>query len=84
MADCLHLKSCRRLCKISESNNNKKLVRGCNENCSAYVSEQEIRDIFNAMKERLPSTLTDSGGYRWFIDDAIENLKESVIAEITE
>lgn len=31
--DCIHLHACRRLTKLFKINN-----RGCNENCSAYVS----------------------------------------------
>lgn len=35
--DCIHLKACRRLSKIAKSQG-KTFTRGCNDNCSAYVS----------------------------------------------
>ncbi len=34
--DCIHLKACRRLCKMHNLRN-----RGCNENCTAYESESD-------------------------------------------
>ena len=33
MKDCIHIKACRRLCKIANIKN-----RGCNDRCTAYVS----------------------------------------------
>ena len=38
--DCIHLKACRRLSKIA-IDNNKRFTRGCNENCSAYISGEQ-------------------------------------------
>ena len=37
MEDCLHLKACRRLCKkVKNENFGVSVLRGCNEECSAY------------------------------------------------
>lgn len=37
--DCIHLKACRRLCRLAEAQTGEILTRGCNERCTAYQTE---------------------------------------------
>lgn len=39
--DCMHLKACRRLCKIAKKELKKTLVRRCDETCTAYESSYD-------------------------------------------
>lgn len=47
--DCAHLKACRRISKMISSKN-VQFTRGCNENCSAYVSTRRLEsDLLSKM-----------------------------------
>ena len=40
--DCIHLKACRRLCKMIRKDYKLAFCRRCNENCSAYEPKQRL------------------------------------------
>lgn len=41
--DCIHLKACRRLCKLSRKEGTY-ITRGCNEKCSAYETLESFME----------------------------------------
>lgn len=42
MTECIHLKACRRLCKMKNIHN-----RGCNVNCSAFEIKEKKQELFD-------------------------------------
>ena len=68
--DCIHLKACRRLCKIHKINK-----RGCNENCHAYVSGEEPELIY---LRPLLDTLHARSGRVNMDDFAVELMEEAM------
>lgn len=41
--DCIHLKACRRLCKLFKMKNGETFSRGCNKDtCSAYETDENF------------------------------------------
>ena len=55
MDDCIHLKACRRLCKIGKINS-----RGCNSSCTAYETN-EVRLYTREEVERVMRGAADAG-----------------------
>lgn len=73
--DCIHLHSCRRICKYHKIQN-----RQCNDSCLAYESREEkvkkieelIDDIFGDF------SIEFRDGYGVFLGDALDCLKEEI------
>lgn len=64
MSDCIHLKACRRLQKIARSKGCS-FGRGCNENCSAYISKDagEYVTVQEAVDYAIDGVSGIRGGY---------------------
>ena len=75
--DCINLHSCRRICKYHKINN-----RQCNDSCLAYESKEEkkkkIEDLIDDIFGDFPTEFKDGYGYRVFLGDALDCLKEEI------
>jgi hypothetical protein len=65
--NCIHLKACRRLCKIFN-----KRGRGCNENCTAYENNAEKKNKAIQIAKKYAYYLDDDNN--WAIVREIEDL----------
>lgn len=67
MEDCMHLKACRRLCKIGKIHG-----RGCNEFCTAYEKKCENKEYI--IDECINALYSIQEGYS--VDDYAWRIKE--------
>lgn len=78
--DCIHLKACRRMAKIYKSNGSKFVARGCNEDCSAYLTADEIAD----KAARVANDLLSDLRYGYSPDDLCVESSRFMADEISE
>lgn len=53
MDDCIHLKACRRLTKIAKRDTGRIITRGCNAQCTAYMTNDDYVEEAALVCERL-------------------------------